>query len=185
MTVEGSEAPVGAPTIGCDYNAHGFSIGVTKGPKVLQCGTINLNEDDVKTSFDLLVKYLQSLQYHHLASLNVYVEKPWMRSVQGKRGDTGLFTMRSATILELAVYQANMNPVFVYPQTWRKVVYGHGRPEDTKLAAIEYVQEELQFDLPVMGKTGRGNKPDHNIAEAICISIYGGRCDYDSSSTSN
>ena len=162
-----------SPHIGVDYNSKGVSLGVSKGSKVIATASLEIVED-LLPSFQLLKSWFANIQMMHLTCLNVYVEKPWMRAVQGRRGDTGLFTMRTATIVEIAVLEAGLIPVFVYPQTWRSVVYGKvPRGSDLKQLAIDYVQEELNYTLPVLGKTGRGSKPDHNIAEAICLSQYG------------
>ena len=162
------------PHIGCDYSGKVISLAVVEGSKVKAIANLQVGED-LRTSYQLLKDYFRNAYDEYSCCYEVIIEKPWMRQVSGVRGDTGLFTMRTATILELAVTECNMVPVFVYPQTWRKGVYGNGRPKDTKVAAIDFVQEEIGYTLPVMGKTGRGSKSDHNIAEAILLAYYGNK----------
>lgn len=158
--------------IGCDYNSKEVSIGCIKDDKVVAAGSVKIT-DQLWHSFHMLQNYLSNLQGYYGAD-TIWIERPWMRSIAGRRADTGLFTMRTATIIELAALEIGMQPEFVYPQTWRKAVYGSmPRGTDTKEKAVEYVTKELGYELPVMGKTGRGSKPDHNIAEAICLAVYG------------
>lgn len=67
--------------------------------------------------------------------------------------------------LELAALEVDLEPCFIHPGTWRKLVYGHGTPHDPKEHARTMAKEIFGFEVKF--------KNQHNICEAMMISRYG------------
>lgn len=160
--------------IGCDYSSAQVYLAVTENDKVLNLGSINTafgNADDYRRAFALMKAMLWELWASYDTVKKIYIEEPWVNGVQFPR--SGMMLMRTATFIEIATIELNLEPVLVHPKSWRKVVYGTGGIKDAKVAAVNLVQSKFDYKLPVMGATGRGKKPDHNFAEAVLISYYG------------
>lgn len=94
----------------------------------------------------------------------VIIEQPWANS-KSPRPMSFLDLGRAAAFVEIAALQANLEPVFVLPSEWRKVVYGTGRPKDVKELARATVKERLGWETKY--------KKDHNEAESILLGLYG------------
>lgn len=93
----------------------------------------------------------------------IYIEQPW---VNGKVfPKSGLMLARTAAVVEIASYAADLWPRFVHPLAWRKKVYGNVKPKDRKEYAREFTRSNFGFDTKY--------KQDHNISEAVCIARYG------------
>lgn len=103
----------------------------------------------------------------------VFIEEPWIAGNHFPKA--GQMLTRTATFLEIACIYHHLEPRFVHPMTWRKAIYGTAKPQDPKGTAVGWVKENLDLEVPVMGATGRGKKPNHNFAEAAIIAIYGER----------
>lgn len=125
-----------------------------------------------RNALRLLHVTLQFYVSHFGADGELWIEGSWVNGSRYPR--SGLMMARTASTVESIALRAGLNPHFVHPLTWRKGVYGNGRPANPKTAALKFVKETLHYDLPVMGSSGRGSKLDHNYAEAIAIACYGG-----------
>lgn len=91
----------------------------------------------------------------------VIIEEPWINGQVFPR--SAVLLTRMATFIEIACLDTNYVPVYVHPLTWRKKVYGSGRPKgDIKKLAMGWVMSEYDF-----------TPQDHNYAEAILIASYG------------
>lgn len=101
----------------------------------------------------------------------IWIEQPWVNGMKFPK--SGMMLMRMATFLEIAALEATTPPVTVHPGTWRKKVFGNGRPADTKKAALAYCENVLEYEVPTFGKTARAKAKDHNFADAACIAQYG------------
>lgn len=176
MALEAPQRVVTSPTIGFDYSSQGVYLGVVDNGRVL--GRASLfspyqAEPEQRQRFYMnLCTMIVELHRAHKCEDKIYIEKPW---VNGARFPlSGLMLCRTATYIEVATLQVNLEPVLVNPGTWRGIIYGHKKQKNTKQAALDFVSKELNYELlPVMGSSGRGKKPDHNIAEAILIAHYG------------
>lgn len=94
----------------------------------------------------------------------VIIEQPWANS-RSPRPMSFLDLGRAAAFVEIAALQAGLEPVFVLPSEWRKVVYGKGRPDNAKELARETVKERFDWETRF--------KKDHNECEAILLGAYG------------
>ena len=63
----------------------------------------------------------------------------------------------------------HLNPVSVPITTWRKVVSGSGKM--TKTGALQKVAGIINLDLVAL--LGTSDSPAHDIADAMCIALYG------------
>lgn len=155
------------PTVGIDYSASQVFFAVFRDDQVLFHTEFELplsSSRDAKWLYFLDLK--NAFEKAHWAfniDRKVYIEEPWVR--WNKRPLSGLQLMRTATYLEIAALQAYCEPVFVNPGTWRKAVYGTGRPDDAKELARRTVLDRFGFETKF--------KYQHNICEAILIAYYG------------
>ena len=62
-----------------------------------------------------------------------------------------------------------LNPISVPITTWRKVVSGSGKM--TKTGALQKVAGIINLDLVAL--LGTSDSPAHDIADAMCIALYG------------
>lgn len=62
-----------------------------------------------------------------------------------------------------------LNPISVPITTWRKVVSGSGKM--TKTGALQKVAGIINLDLVAL--LGTSDSPAHDMADAICIALYG------------
>lgn len=159
--------------LGIDYSATRAYFGIVEKSKVLHIASLNLV--DPKAFLLQYQSLLTSFWSHYGVTGNkIVIEQSW--SQEGHYAWTGLKTEHMKTLLQAGALLSKASifePIFVLPLVWRKAVFGNGRPENPKDKAVEWVKEHLDFEVPVIGKTGRGHKPDHNFAEAICLAVYG------------
>ena len=156
-------------TIGCDYSSSTLYLACLNNLKVHAIASLNI--EDLCHSLDPLKALLHSYHFEYESKREIYIEQPWVNGIRYPR--SGLMMMRSATILEVVTIESGLKPVFVHPLTWRKLLFGNGRPSDPKATAVNWVKENCHYDVPVFGKTGKGHRADHNFAEAIAIAHFG------------
>lgn len=76
---------------------------------------------------------------------------------------TGIQLARAATIIEVICAKQGINLNRVRPDVWRKALYGkRPKPGTAKQTALAYVLEHYGYETK-----------DHNVAEAICLGVYG------------
>ena len=63
----------------------------------------------------------------------------------------------------------NLNPITVPITTWKKVVSGSGKLD--KAGALKQVAGVINLDLVAL--LGTSDSPAHDIADAMCIALYG------------
>lgn len=156
-------------TLGVDYNSGTISLSCVNDPKVL--ATASLDITNLALSIPVVKRLLQALLGEFTLDNKIWIEQPWVNGKQFPR--SGLMMARTAAIIEVIATEIGIEVNFVHPLTWRKELYGNGRPKDPKNTAVKYVEEHFQYKVPTLGKTARSQKPDHNLAEAICIAAYG------------
>lgn len=83
----------------------------------------------------------------------------------GRNIRAGQKLVRIQAFIEIAALDAGVEPCFVHPGTWRKLVYGNGRPDDPKERARQVAKEILGFEAR--------HKNEHNICEGMLIGYYG------------
>lgn len=153
--------------LGADYSAGAAYIALVRGKVVLHTATLHVDKDP-KSFFFLLVNWLRAIDEEFDVNPDFYLEMPWVRN--DNYPHAGVAMMRTATFIEIACYEVGFTPVLASPGTWRKAVYGNGRPKgDLKELARETVREKFGFETKF--------KNQHNICEAILIAHYGGLVD--------
>lgn len=149
-------------SIGVDFSGSAAYLGVVKGHTVQATVSIRLM-DSPYTFFHTIQNWLKTVHEEFATEPKLWIEQPF---VAGSRfPQVALQMVRTATILEIAALEADLEPCFVHPNTWRKKVYGHGRPDDLKERARNTARDVFGFDTK--------HKIDHNICEAILIAHYG------------
>lgn len=148
--------------IGVDYSGSAAYLGVVKGDKVLATCTIKL-ADSPHTFFHVIQDWLKTIHEEHNTLPELWIEDYWINGKVFPK--TGQIMARTATILEIAALEASIEPCFVHPGTWRKWVYGNGRPDDLKERARRVAKELFGFDSKF--------KNQHNMCEALLIAHYG------------
>lgn len=153
--------------IGIDYAARSVYVAALDTDKVLKTSSIHLPKDP---NISEKLAFLQSLRntfadYYnsYAAQRTVYLETPWVNAKVN--AFTGVQMAKMSTYIEVILLECGMWPEYVMPATWRKVVYGNGRPDKRKELSRKFVLEKFGFETK--------HKSDHNIAEAICIAYYG------------
>lgn len=163
------------PNIGIDYSARKAYIAVADREKVYNISSIDLK--DTKSFLTTYQNLLASLWFSYRIN-EIYIEQSWSR--EGKYAWVGLQMEHMKALLEAGAILSKATSFeinFVTPRSWRKKLMGTAKFADPKQAAVDWVLENLDFEVPVLGKTGRGKKPDHNFAEAICIAVSGIKAD--------
>lgn len=160
-------------SVGFDYSSKTFYWAVTQYDQVLNHGRQDM---PLEPEPNKLLKFYQDTKSLICALsaeydlIYTWIEQPFVNSRSPKAGQ---MLMRTATYLEIASLEALLTPVTVHPGTWRKKVFGNGRPSDTKATAIKYCADKLSYEPPTLGKTARAKNLDHNFADAACIAHYG------------
>lgn len=154
------------PTIGADLSSTTLYLAVVENTKVL--ATAKLQITDLASDFNWVRNILRCYRDEYDV-WQIHIEAPFVNGAVFPK--SGMMLMRSATILECAAVDTNMESIFLHPLTWRKLVYGNGRPKDTKAAALEYLAQHFDFQLPTTKP--KGGIPDHNVAESILIAHAG------------
>lgn len=146
--------------IGADLSKAVIYLGVVENAKAIANCSIKIDENPY-LGFDMLRGAISSYIYEFGVD-GLIIEKPWVRSPFGL---TATELMRTATFVELAAYSNNLDPVFVLPNVWRKVVYGANPKGDTKEAAREMAQQLLGYETRF--------KKEHNVCESLLLALYG------------
>lgn len=150
-------------TIGCDYSAKEAYFSIVEDEKVLQTAKVVLKGDlseQRRDYLDALTKVLNSFTQNCQINDELFIEQPW---VAGSRFPmTAIQLARNCAYIEVAALAAGFDVRFVHISTWRKAIYGNGKPTDTKGTAIAWVLYNLGFETK-----------NHNYAEASCIAQYG------------
>lgn len=94
----------------------------------------------------------------------ICIERPWI-SNNSVRPMSFLDLGRASAFVEVAALIQGLDPIFVFPSEWRKVVYGHGKPPDMKELARQTVLEKFGWETKY--------KNQHNEAESILLAHYG------------
>jgi hypothetical protein len=149
-------------SIGVDYSGSVAYLGVVKNDRVLATSTINLG-DSPYTFFHTIKAWLKTIYEEHDTNPELWIEQPFV--VGTRFPQVALKLVRTATILELAALEAGIEPCFVHPGTWRKKVYGNGRPDDLKQRARDTAKKLFSFETKY--------KNQHNICEGLLIAHYG------------
>jgi Holliday junction resolvasome RuvABC endonuclease subunit len=153
------------PSIGVDYSAQEAYLALTDAysEKVLHTVKLKLAGDlpeQRRAYLDNLTRMFASLIENFELNMVLWVEQPW---VAGNHfPNTALKLVRNATYIEVAALAAGLDVRFVHVSTWRKAVFGNGKPQDPKGTAVAWVLYNLGFETK-----------NHNSAEAACIGFYG------------
>ena len=162
MTIIPSVKPSRAVTIGVDLSKRYLYLACLKNEKVKATASLDIITDPLK-AFQTIIDLLSSYSFDTDAK-EVYIEQPWVNN-SNPRPMSSLDLGRAAAFIELASLKVGLEPVFVSPTAWRKVVYGNGRPQDVKELARKTVLEKFGYETKW--------KKDHNICEAILLAFYG------------
>lgn len=154
-------------SIGADYSATQVWLAVLDDKKVVHAfgsADVGLEESEYEFFWQSLKAVLASISSNFECQW-LYLERPFVNNQH--RSYSGLQMMRMCTYIETAAYACDITTTLVNPQSWRKVVFGNGRPDDRKELARFHVAHEFGYETTL--------KKDHNICEAICIAEYGNK----------
>jgi hypothetical protein len=152
--------------VGCDYSASEAFLAVVKDERVAHTVKLKLAGDleEQRLRYFLNLQYtFASLRDEKICETTLYIEEPWIAG--GHFPQAGLKLARNAAYIELAAITMGYRVIHVHVMTWRKGVYGHGKPQNPKGTATEWCLYNLGYETK-----------NHNLAEAACISYYGSRC---------
>lgn len=153
------------PVVGCDYSASEAFLVVEKDERVINFSKTKLGGDLAEQRLDYfqaLQSEFKTLQIEDRCDPILYMEEPWV--AQGHFVNAAIKLARNAAYIELAAITQGYQVIHVHVGTWRKGVYGNGKPQDPKGTAKAWCLYSLGYDTK-----------NHNLAEAACISYYGGR----------
>lgn len=153
------------PTIGCDYSGTVAYFAVSNGERVLHTAKVKLEGDlasQRRNYLDMLTKILDSMKYGYSCQEIMYLEQPWVAGNHFPQ--TAIKLARNAAYIEVAGLAAGLDVRTVHISSWRKEIYGNGKPTNAKGTAIEWVLYNLGYETK-----------DHNYAEAACIAVFGER----------
>lgn len=149
-------------SLGADYSGSAAYLGC-----VSQGVTLAYKEfrmlDSPYTFRHAIQDWLAEISVTHNTWPEFWIEQPFVAG--GRFPQVALQLVRTAAFLEAAAQDAGIEPCFVHPLTWRKRVYGNGRPDDTKQRARDGAKELLGFESRY--------KNQHNQAEGLLIAYYG------------
>lgn len=149
--------------IGCDYSASEAFFAIVNNEEVQLHEKIKLLGDLEKQKAEYFGK-LKNF-FHKSWDANdgtLYMEEPWV--AQGHFVNAAIKLARNAAWIEMAASVSGYKVVKVHVSTWRKGVYGNGKPQDPKGTATAWCLYNLGFETK-----------NHNFAEAACISYFGGK----------
>lgn len=148
---------------GADYNSASACLAVLKDKKVQYCFTSHdMDKGDHDFLWQALKSTMESMKQEY-GITHIYLEDNFVSSRQ--RIYSGLQLTRMSAYIETAAFAVDIIPVMVMAQSWRKVVYGQGRPQDKKELARFFVKNEFGYETRF--------KYEHNMCEAICLAHYG------------
>ena len=150
-------------SVGADYSSKAVYLASVSDKIVLRTSTIEIQNNNIELFLRELEDELRNFHWMH-NNKYIWIEQPWVETLL--RPMSGLQLARMATYIEVvAIRMARLIPQFVHPGTWRKEIYGNGRPKDAKELARQFVDDKFNFKTKY--------KYEHNICEAILISHYG------------
>lgn len=150
-------------TIGADLSKRTIFLACVSTDKCHATASLDIVDNPLK-GFLAIKNLFMAYQREYGPIEKVIIEQPWANS-HSPRPMSFLDLGRAAAFVEIAALQAGLEPVFVLPSEWRKVVYGTGRPADVKELARETVKERFGWNTKF--------KKDHNICEAILLASWG------------
>lgn len=157
-------------TTGIDYSGSIVYMATVKDNKVLHISSVVKNEDTL-LFMNMLESMLSACRNVYNSQEQIYIEQAWVNGAHFPK--SGLMLARMEGLIEVAALRSNFKTNFIHPMQWRKKVYGKAQIPTPKESAINLVKKRFNYDVPVMGATGRGKTPDHNFAEAILIASAG------------
>lgn len=153
--------------IGIDYAARSVYVATVGETTVKGVDSLTLpNEPSIEEKIEFLRQLKELLTNHNAwydTQRTVYLETAWVNVAVN--AFTGIQMTRMASYIEVAALECGLWPQFVMPQTWRKAVYGHGKPKDRKEFSRLFVLEQFGYDTK--------KKKEHNTTESICLAYYG------------
>lgn len=150
-------------SIGCDYSASECFLAVSDGEKVLHTFKIRLEGDLSQQRHEYFVRVQQifmSILKNYNINKVLWLEEPWVSGSHFPQAAIKL--ARNAAYIELAAIECGIDVRHIHISTWRKGIYGHGKPQDPKGTAKAWVLYNLGYETK-----------NHNLAEAACIAVYG------------
>jgi hypothetical protein len=147
-------------SFGVDFSASAAYLAAVTGKKL--AASIEIKVMDSPFSFrntvrDWLLNFPQGSFFPEL-----WIEEQFPA---GRNIRAGQKLVRVQAFLEIAALDAGIEPCFVHPGTWRKLIYGNGRPDDPKERARQVAKKILGFEAR--------HKVEHNICEGMLIGFYG------------
>lgn len=152
-----------APTAGLDYSTKALNLAIVDGASLLDCWEDALGLDVANQ----IVTMTQTCR--HLLEFDVetvYCEELWFGggSKNGKAVSNvnTLSLHRTATRFETVATALGLKVHFVHVASWRKIVFGHGRPAEPKGASLGFVENTYGYKTT-----------NHNMTDSICLAHYG------------
>lgn len=156
-----TQQPHGSAIVGVDYAGAAAYLACTQDREVLASQELRIGDRLYSFFHDLQdTLLLWKAEYNLIPELWIEDQMPVGRNI-----GAGQQLAAMKRTLELAGLEVDLEPCFVHPGTWRKLVYGNGRPYDPKEHAREMAKE-------IFGYEAR-HKNQHNICEGMLISRYG------------
>lgn len=155
--------PSAATNIGVDLSKRYLYLARLEENGVNATASIDIVTNPLK-AFHALIDLLKGYGSFYSDTDKVFIEQPWVNN-KNPRPMSSLDLGRAAAFIELASLEAGLEPIFVSPTAWRKVVYDNGRPKDVKELARKTVLEKFGYETKY--------KYEHNICEAILLAYYG------------
>lgn len=153
------------PSIGVDYAVQDAHIAVSDGERVLHYTKVHLAGDlseQHSSYFHNLQSTFQTLMEEFKCPPILWIEEAWVNGMRFPQ--TAIKLAKNTAVIELAAAECGMEVRRVHISTWRKAIFGNGKPQDPKGTAKAWVLYNLGFETK-----------DDNKADAACISVYGVR----------
>lgn len=153
------------PSIGCDYSSQDAHIAVSDGETVLHFVKVHLAGDlseQHSEYFHRLIATFETLIEEFKCEPILWIEEAWVNGFRFPQA--ALKLARNAAVIELSAAEAKMEVRRVHISTWRKEIFGNGKPQDPKGTAKAWVLYNLGYETK-----------DDNKADAACISVFGTR----------
>lgn len=150
--------------VGADYSAQEAFLALSDGETVQHTFKLKLAGDlseQRRDYLDLLARTFSACLKLEIKPI-LFMEQPWIAGAHFPQA--GLKLARNAAYIEVSALAVGMDVRFVHVSTWRKAVYGNGKPQDPKGTAVSWVLYNLGFETK-----------NHNLAEAACIATYGAK----------
>lgn len=161
--------------VGCDYSASEAFLAIEYDGRIINSSKHKLKGDLSEQRlayFQELQSEFKTLQLEERCEPVLYIEEPWTNGLKFPQASIKL--ARNQAYIELAAITMGYKVVLVHVMTWRKGVYGNGKPQDPKGTAIAWCLYNLGYETK-----------NHNLAEAACISYFGGKDSQSRNGTGN